>query len=56
MVFKGYPEKAVHGLKVDTEIPRAYYICPRCEVGVCPPWSDVFDRGGTVGVKGWCRR
>jgi hypothetical protein len=37
MVFKGYPEKAIQGLKVDAEIPRAYYICPHCKAGVFPP-------------------
>jgi hypothetical protein len=37
MVFKGYPEKAIQGLKVDAEIPRAYYTCPRCEAGIFPP-------------------
>ncbi len=37
MVFKGYPGKAIQGLKVEAEIPRAYYICPRCEAGVFPP-------------------
>jgi hypothetical protein len=37
MVFKGYPEKTVHGLKVDSEIPRAYYVCPVCEAGIFPP-------------------
>jgi len=50
MVFKGYPEKDVHGLRADAEIPRAYYICPHCEAGVFPldrrlrlrrgPWSE----------------
>jgi len=37
MVFNGYPEKSVEGLKVDAEIPRAYYVCPRCEAGLFPP-------------------
>ena len=37
MVFKGYPGKAIQGLKVEVEIPRAYYICPRCKAGVFPP-------------------
>jgi DNA-directed RNA polymerase subunit RPC12/RpoP len=37
MIFKGYPEKVVEGLKVDAEIPRAYYVCPRCKAGVFPP-------------------
>jgi DNA-directed RNA polymerase subunit RPC12/RpoP len=37
MRFKGYPEKTVHGLKVDSDIPRAYYHCPACEAGLFPP-------------------
>ena len=37
MVFKGYPRKTVHGLEVDLEIRRAYYVCPTCGVGVFPP-------------------
>jgi hypothetical protein len=41
MKFKGYPEKTVHGLKVDSEIPRAYYLCPACEAGVFPPGTTV---------------
>ncbi len=36
MVFKGYGRKKVHGLEVDAEIPRAYYVCPHCKVGVFP--------------------
>lgn len=41
MVFKGYPTKTVHGLKVDVRLPRAYYVCPHCQVGVFPPGSAV---------------
>jgi hypothetical protein len=37
MVFKGYPQKIVHGLEVDLEIRRAYYVCPTCGVGAFPP-------------------
>ena len=37
MVFKGYPRKEVHGLKVEVGVRRAYYICPACESGVSPP-------------------
>lgn len=39
MSFKGYPAKKVHGLEVDVKIPRAYYHCPTCKVGVFPPGS-----------------
>jgi hypothetical protein len=37
MVFKGYPKKGVHGLKVGLEVRRAYYVCPACELGLFPP-------------------
>jgi hypothetical protein len=37
MVFKGYPKKEVHGLEADTTIPRAYYVCPTCGIGLFPP-------------------
>ena len=37
--FKGYPRKTVHGLDVDARIPRAYYYCPICKVGISPPGS-----------------
>jgi hypothetical protein len=37
MVFKGYPKKEVHGLEADAKIPRAYYVCPTCGIGLFPP-------------------
>ena len=37
MVFKGYPQKEVHGLEADAKRPRAYYVCPTCGVGLFPP-------------------
>ena len=37
MIFKGYPKKEVHGLEADTKIPRAYYVCPTCGIGLFPP-------------------
>ena len=40
MVFKGYPKKKVHGLEADAKIPRAYYVCPTCGVGLFPPGSS----------------
>jgi hypothetical protein len=48
MVFKGYPEKVIQGLKVDAEIPRAYYTCPRCEAGVFPPGPASATEVGEV--------
>ena len=40
MVFKGYPKKEIHGLEADAKIPRAYYVCPTCRVGLFPPGSS----------------
>jgi hypothetical protein len=40
MVFKGYPKKEVHGLEADVKIPRAYYVCPTCGIGLFPPGSS----------------
>lgn len=37
MKFKGYARKKIQGLEVDAEIPRAYYVCPNCGVGISPP-------------------
>jgi hypothetical protein len=37
MVFKGYPEKTIQGLEAEAKIPRAYYVCPTCELGLFPP-------------------
>jgi hypothetical protein len=37
MEFKGYPDKAVHGLEADANIPRAYYVCSTCGSGLFPP-------------------
>jgi hypothetical protein len=37
MIFKGYPKKEIHGLEADTKLPRAYYVCPSCGIGVFPP-------------------
>jgi hypothetical protein len=36
MVFKGYPAKGVQGLKVDVTVRRAYYVCPKCDLGLFP--------------------
>ncbi len=48
MVFKGYPEKATQGLKVEAEIPRAYYICPRCQAGLFPPGPAAAAEAGPL--------
>jgi hypothetical protein len=37
MAFHGYRKKKVQGLEVDAEIPRAYYYCSTCGVGLFPP-------------------
>jgi len=46
MVFKGYPEKEVHGVEADAKIPRAYYVCPTCGVGLFPPGSPSMPEAG----------
>jgi hypothetical protein len=46
MVFKGYPKKEVHGLEADTKIPRAYYVCPTCEIGLFPPGPSSMPEEG----------
>ena len=46
LVFKGYPEKEVHGLEGEAEIPRAYYVCPHCEAGVFPPRPPAETEAG----------
>jgi hypothetical protein len=46
MIFKGYAPKKVHGLEVDADIPRAYYVCPDCEVGFFPPGSKAPPAAG----------
>ena len=48
MVFKGYPEKGVHGLKADVEVRRAYYVCPACDLGLFPPGSAVETASGQL--------
>ena len=46
MVFKGYPEKEIHGLEADTKIPRAYYVCPTCGIGFFPPGPSSMPEEG----------
>jgi hypothetical protein len=48
MVFKGYPEKGVEGLKVGVELRRAYYVCPDCGLGFFPPGSDLEAAPGQL--------
>jgi hypothetical protein len=46
MEFKGYPKKEVHGLEADAKIPRAYYVCPTCGVGIFPPGPSSLPEEG----------
>jgi hypothetical protein len=46
MVFKGYPKKEVHGLEADARIPRAYYVCPTCRIGIFPPGPSSMPEEG----------
>ncbi len=48
MVFKGYPAKGIHGLKIDVGLRRAYYVCPACELGLFPPGSAVEATSGQL--------
>jgi hypothetical protein len=46
MVFKGYPKKEVQGLEATAKIPRAYYVCPTCKIGLFPPGSpSTLEKG-----------
>lgn len=31
MEFEGYREWNIHGLEGDSQLERAYYVCPKCE-------------------------
>jgi hypothetical protein len=46
MVFKGYPKKEIHGLEADAKIPRAYYVCPTCGIGIFPPGPSSMPEEG----------
>lgn len=38
MDFEGYHRWTIHGLEGDTQLERAYYVCPECEEeGLFPP-------------------
>lgn len=41
MEFEGYRKWGVHGLEGESELERAYYVCPHCEgETVFPPGSE----------------
>ena len=41
MEFEGYRKWGLHGLEGDSELERAYYVCPHCEgQTVFPPGSE----------------
>jgi hypothetical protein len=46
MEFKGYLPWTVHGLEGDTELERAYYVCPKCE------GETIFPPGPKAGAEG----
>lgn len=48
MEFQGYRHKEVHGLQGDSQIPRAYYLCPHCDAGLFPPGPPPAAEAGSV--------
>lgn len=48
MGFQGYRRKEVHGLQGDSQIPRAYYLCPHCDAGLFPPRPPSEAEAGSV--------
>jgi len=46
MEFEGYRKWGVHGLEGESELERAYYVCPNCEgETVFPPGSETKVTG-----------
>ena len=50
MEFKGYSDKTIHGLETDARLPRGYYVCSTCGVGLFPPGST------SPAEEGWLDR
>lgn len=48
MEFKGYPKKKIQGLETDVQMPRAYYVCPTCKVGLFPPGAAFGTEEGRL--------
>lgn len=49
MEFRDYLPWTVHGLEGDTELERAYYVCPECEGETFfPPGSETRATSGSL--------
>ena len=49
MELEGYREWQVHGLEGDTQLERAYYVCPECEgETLFPPGCETEVTGGSL--------
>lgn len=49
MGFEDYRELGVSGLEGETQLERAYYVCPRCEgQTLFPPGPEVAAAGGPL--------
>jgi hypothetical protein len=49
MEFEGYRRWGIHGLEGDSQLERAYYVCPHCEgQTVFPPGSETEVTGGSL--------
>jgi len=49
MVFAGYRKWGIHGLEGDSELERAYYVCPNCKGETFfPPGSETEVTGGSL--------
>jgi len=57
MEFEGYRKWGIHGLEGDSELERAYYVCPNCKgETVFPPGSEAEVTGGSLERRGRARR
>jgi DNA-directed RNA polymerase subunit RPC12/RpoP len=49
MDFEGYRKWGIHGLEGDSELERAYYVCPHCKgETIFPPGSETEVTGGSL--------
>lgn len=49
MEFEGYRKWGLHGLEGDSELERAYYVCPHCDgETVFPPGSETEATGRSL--------
>ena len=49
MEFEGYRSKMIYGLEGDTQLERAYYVCPHCEgQTLFPPGPQTEAASGSL--------